>query len=445
LTAAEDNQIAKEEAKAAADLAREQAEFDAFQTEYNTLRAQYEVLAGKENAGTATPAELAEITELERRYNEDAAKFDAMEVNRQNLMKESEAKNLNKNQNLKNKAATAVEEAKAEVKKMQTKVDNHAKNITAAQKLIDKLTADVTRSAGDATKQAEFQALLNKANTEKGDLAYATNIYAADLTNAKTRETLRNTELTAANTAFTAAKAVVDARKLADKEVERQGIIDTFYDKEFQFNEAQAALDDMLAGFTEEQLSNLSADQQAIREDFEAAVGEARMAYDAASLSMDDVNKAEAAANKAAAREALMEERALRQVVRDEELENLKYGVKAFDEDIEYYNSLETDIKVSLEFDLSTEERDELLGQLSEFRLAKMDFKAQRDAKQAEYDEMKESHNRERAAEAQADEVGALKDAEDAAFNEIYSDAVREFQKFTEEMKTTEDRLATKR
>jgi ElaB/YqjD/DUF883 family membrane-anchored ribosome-binding protein len=86
-----------------------------------------------------------------------------MEANRQNLMKESEAKNMNKNQNLKNKAATAVEEAKAEVKKMQTKVDNHAKNITAAQKLIDKLTADVTRSAGDATKQAEFQALLNKA------------------------------------------------------------------------------------------------------------------------------------------------------------------------------------------------------------------------------------------------------------------------------------------
>jgi hypothetical protein len=39
-------------------LAREQAEFDAFQTEYNTLRAQYEVLAGKENAGTATQAEL---------------------------------------------------------------------------------------------------------------------------------------------------------------------------------------------------------------------------------------------------------------------------------------------------------------------------------------------------------------------------------------------------
>jgi len=59
LAAAEDNQIAKEEAKAAADLAREQAEFDAFQTEYNTLRTQYEVLAGKENAGTATPEELA--------------------------------------------------------------------------------------------------------------------------------------------------------------------------------------------------------------------------------------------------------------------------------------------------------------------------------------------------------------------------------------------------
>jgi hypothetical protein len=189
----------------------------------------------------------------------------------------------------------------------------------------------------------------------------------------------------------------------------------------------------------------LNADQQAQKDDFEAALGEARMAYDGASLSMDDVNKAEAAANKAAAREALMEERALRQVARDEELETLKYGVKAFDEDIEYYVSLETDIKASLELEMSADDRDALLGELSEFRLQKMDFKAQRDAKQAEYDEMKESHNRERAAEAQADEVGAVKDAEDAAFNEIYSAAVREFQNFTEEMKTTEDRLATKR
>lgn len=67
------------EKKALLEKAKQQKEFDAFQVTYNTMKGKYDGFMVKENEGTLTDNDRAEMKLLEAAYMKDKGRFDEME------------------------------------------------------------------------------------------------------------------------------------------------------------------------------------------------------------------------------------------------------------------------------------------------------------------------------------------------------------------------------
>jgi len=234
-------------------------------------------------------------------------------------MKVSEEKAYNKQKDALTKFNAEVTKATAAKKGAEERYNAHKVKITKAASLVSSLEKNVARATGE--KKAEFEKLLSNAKNDAANLDIELPIYSDALKDAGFGVTRAEKLVTDQTVTFNAAKGVWDARLLGEKEKERTNIIDGFHDKEFQFNEAQAALVDYFeSNFTEAQRAmkdqqpegfenTLTPAQKAEIAQFNDKIKGKRMEFDAASMKMDQINQQEAEANKKVAKEKLMKER----------------------------------------------------------------------------------------------------------------------------------------
>jgi hypothetical protein len=205
--------------------------------------------------------------------------------------------------------------------------------------------------------------------------------------------TTAQTALTTQETVFTTVKNTWDALLLAEKEKQRGDAQDRFNDRQREMEELQ----DKLARYTRDgnqaQIDQLMGELAAKTEEFNTA-----------SMDMDMINAEEAHKAEQEAFEEMMRQRGELEDTRAAELENSNFMIEdltgqmtTLDEEIAFLLQLNSG-------DISQEDRDTNIAEISTFREEYFALKGRREEKETEMAAIATRHMKERADEQAADE-----------------------------------------